>query len=112
MSCKVNLVAASSMLIGPQSYEHTFRDIQQSLQSSDEKNVIICASTAECDSVCAVRILQVSFVGKVKESVHLRPSKADVAASSSLACKSPPDFCHSTAALVDEQWHPLLDIPG
>ncbi len=58
------------MLIGPQSYEHTFRDIQQSLQSSDEKNVIICASTAECDSVCGVRILQVSGVYEVRSLAH------------------------------------------
>jgi len=50
------------MLTGPQNYEQTFRDIQLSLQSSDEKNVIICASTAECDSVCGVRILQVSYL--------------------------------------------------
>ena len=48
------------MLIDSHNYERTFRDIQLSLQSSDEKNVIICASTAECDSVCGVRILQAS----------------------------------------------------
>ena len=62
------------MLIGPQSYEHTFRDIQQSLQSSDEKNVIICASTAECDSVCGVRILQVSGVYEDEDPAQLRAS--------------------------------------
>lgn len=97
------------MLIGPQSYEHTFRDIQQSLQSSDEKNVIICASTAECDSVCGVRILQVSGVYEARRLVN-RCFSCINAQHCFCMQKLTELFC--CAALVDEQWHPLLDIPG
>ena len=63
------------MLIGSHNYERTFRDIQLSLQSSDEKNVIICASTAECDSVCGVRILQASSTSIICKRIQL-PSSA------------------------------------
>ena len=62
------------MLIGSHNYERTFRDIQLSLQSSDEKNVIICASTAECDSVCGVRILQASSTSLVCKTLQLLSS--------------------------------------
>ena len=99
------------MLIGPQSYEHTFRDIQQSLQSSDEKNVIICASTAECDSVCGVRILQVSCMYEARRFARRYPTYLN-AQRFSFACRSTMSCVTLYAALVDEQWHPLLDIPG
>ena len=66
-----SLVARSSMLIGPNDYERIFRDIQSSLQSSDEKNIIVCASTSECDSVCGIRILQAS-ASLLTQTVHLQ----------------------------------------
>jgi hypothetical protein len=64
------------MLIGSHNYERIFRDIQLSLQSSDEKNIIICASTAECDSVCGVRILQASSIFIACKKIQL-PSSID-----------------------------------
>ncbi len=47
------------MLREPQEYEAVFQELKADLQNSEEKNVLVFASTAECDSVCAVRILQV-----------------------------------------------------
>ena len=47
------------MLREPQEYEALFQELKADLQNSEEKNVLVFASTAECDSVCAVRILQV-----------------------------------------------------
>lgn len=47
------------MLKEPQEYESVFQELKADLQNSEEKNVLVFVSTAECDSVCAVRILQV-----------------------------------------------------
>lgn len=78
----ISLVATSSMLIGPNDYERTLRDIQLSLQSSDEKNIIVCASTSECDSVCGVRILQASASLRLKQDI-CRPGQV---ASRKISC--------------------------
>jgi hypothetical protein len=49
------------MLKQPDEYEALFQEVKADLQSSDEKKVLIFVSTADCDSVCAVRLLQVLF---------------------------------------------------
>lgn len=47
------------MLREPHEYEALFQQVKADLQNSEEKKVLIFVSTTECDSVCAVRILQV-----------------------------------------------------
>jgi hypothetical protein len=47
------------MLVEPQGYQALFQELRADLQSTDEKKVLVFVSTAECDSVCAARILQV-----------------------------------------------------
>lgn len=47
------------MLKEPHEYEALFQEVKADLQNSEEKKVLIFVSTSECDSVCAVRILQV-----------------------------------------------------
>lgn len=47
------------MLKEPHEYEALFQQVKADLQNSEEKKVLIFVSTSECDSVCAVRILQV-----------------------------------------------------
>ncbi|EIE25746.1 CDC45-like protein [Coccomyxa subellipsoidea C-169] len=46
------------MLKEPHEYEALFQEVKADLQNSEEKKVLIFVSTSECDSVCAVRILQ------------------------------------------------------
>lgn len=74
------------MLIGPHNYERIFRDIQLSLQSSDEKNVIVFASTSECDSVCGVRILQASLLLDPEGTLLLQSCSLTDAMQISLSC--------------------------
>ena len=47
------------MLVEPAGYEALFQELRADLQATDEKKILIFVSTAECDSVCAVRTLQV-----------------------------------------------------
>ncbi len=49
------------MLKEPHEYEALFQEVKGDLQSSDEKKLLIFVSTATCDSVCAVRLLQVMY---------------------------------------------------
>ncbi|CAL8469810.1 g9352 [Coccomyxa elongata] len=46
------------MLTEPNEYGALFQQIKADLQNSEEKKVLIFVSTSECDSVCAVRVLQ------------------------------------------------------
>lgn len=49
------------MLTEPNEYGALFQQIKADLQNSEEKKVLIFVSTSECDSVCAVRVLQVGM---------------------------------------------------
>ena len=47
------------MLVVPEEYANVYRAIQEDIHNSEEKHVTIFVATDSCDSVCAVKVLQV-----------------------------------------------------
>ena len=47
------------MLNGPDDFREVWEAIKHEMASSEEQKVTIFVSTQDCDSVCAVRMLQV-----------------------------------------------------
>lgn len=48
------------MLVVPEAYAQVYQAIQDDIHNSEEKHVTIFVATDSCDSVCAVKVLQVS----------------------------------------------------
>jgi hypothetical protein len=48
------------MIIYREQYGHLYEGIKSDFPSSEDKKLIIFVSAAECDSVCALRLLTVS----------------------------------------------------
>ena len=47
------------MLVGPEHYQQVYESLREDLHDSEEKKVLIFAATDSCDSVCALKVLQV-----------------------------------------------------
>ena len=47
------------MLVGPDLYEKVYSNLREEVQTSEQKKVLVFVATDTCDSVCAVKTLQV-----------------------------------------------------
>lgn len=47
------------MLVGPDQYEEVYLGLREELHASEQKKVLVFVATDSCDSVCAVKTLQV-----------------------------------------------------
>lgn len=47
------------MLVKPDAYSEVYENLKQELHNSSDKQVLIFVATDSCDSVCAVKVLQV-----------------------------------------------------
>lgn len=50
------------MLTGPEDFRELWEAIKHEMACSEEQKVTIFVSTQDCDSVCAIRIMQVTLV--------------------------------------------------
>lgn len=50
------------MIIHKGLFDTLYEDIKSDFPSSEDKKVIVFVSAADCDSVCALRILSVRFL--------------------------------------------------
>lgn len=47
------------MLVGPEDYQDVYDVLKSDVHTSEDKSVLIFVATDSCDSVCAVKVLQV-----------------------------------------------------
>ena len=98
------------MLVEPHGYQALFQELRADLQSTDDKKVLVFVSTAECDSVCAARILQVLLPPSSPACpmvLHAPVVLCAQAAAAAAAEKAP-----LRAAAADELGAALLHVSG
>jgi hypothetical protein len=49
------------MIVSPKDFLGVYQSIKVEMNSNKERKLVVYASREECDSVCAVKILQVSL---------------------------------------------------
>ena len=64
------------MLTGPEDFRELWEAIKHEMACSEEQKVTIFVSTQDCDSVCAIRMLQARLVAAVAKPCKLSRSSS------------------------------------